>query len=115
MKQARLLLVAFGLLMPLLAAVRLDPTTNALAYYEPGLAHTKKDEMDKAMADLVKVKNEGQDKAIAEIEKIGGKVARDEETPGKPVVFVDSIGTRVTDAGLRNSMSCLNSKRCVWD
>ena len=39
-------------------------------------------------------------KAIAEIEKLGGKVTRDEKSPGKPVIEVDLSDSKVTDAGL---------------
>ena len=39
-------------------------------------------------------------KAIAEIQKLGGKVAVDESSPGKPVISVDYKNTQVTDAGL---------------
>ena len=44
-----------------------------------------------------------QAKAVAEIEKIGGKVAFDEESPDKPVIGVDLMGnTKLTDAGLKS-------------
>ena len=39
-------------------------------------------------------------KAIAEIEKLGGRVTRDEGSPGKPVIDVDLGNSQVTDAGL---------------
>src|SRR5262249_22360996 len=35
------------------------------------------------------------------IEKLGGRVTRDDNRPGKPVVFVDLRGTKITDAGLK--------------
>src|SRR5262249_12679584 len=38
--------------------------------------------------------------AVAAIEKLGGKVTRDEASPGKPVVKVDLSLSGVTDAGL---------------
>jgi hypothetical protein len=45
--------------------------------------------------------DEAEDKAVAFVEKLGGKVARDEKLPGKPVVRVDLFFSAVTDAGLR--------------
>src|SRR5262245_32041096 len=39
--------------------------------------------------------------AVKAIEKLGGKVTRDDKLPGKPVVAVDLGGTTVTDAGLK--------------
>ena len=42
-------------------------------------------------------------KAIAEIQKLGGKVTRDEKSPGKPVIHVFFLsGSHVTDAGLEH-------------
>ncbi len=45
--------------------------------------------------------DDAEDKAVAFVEKLGGKVTRDEKAPGKPVVGVDLGGTAVTDAGLK--------------
>ena len=42
-----------------------------------------------------------EDKAVAFIEKLGGKVTRDEKAPGKPVLEVVLDGTELTDAGLK--------------
>ena len=39
---------------------------------------------------------------IAEIEKLGGKVGFDENSPAKPVIRVDLMNTKVTDAGLEH-------------
>src|SRR5215510_11853533 len=39
--------------------------------------------------------------AVKAIEKLGGKVTRDDKLPGKPVVAVDLGSTTVTDAGLK--------------
>jgi len=39
--------------------------------------------------------------AVKAIEKLGGRVTRDDNRPGKPVVFVDLRGPQVTDAGLK--------------
>jgi hypothetical protein len=44
--------------------------------------------------------NTDEGKVVAEIEKLGGKVTRDEASPGKPVIAVDLKGSTVTDAGL---------------
>ena len=41
-----------------------------------------------------------EEEAVAEIQKLGGKVARDENRPGKPVVSVKFAGPQVTDAML---------------
>jgi len=41
-------------------------------------------------------------KAVAEIEKLGGRVTIDENSPDKPVIGVDLEHTRVTDAGLEH-------------
>lgn len=41
-----------------------------------------------------------QSKAVAEIEKLGGKVVLDENSPDKAVIDVDLSLTKVTDAGL---------------
>lgn len=46
--------------------------------------------------------NTDQAKAIAEIEKLGGRVAVDEKSPGKPVISVGLSFTETTDAGLVN-------------
>jgi len=46
-----------------------------------------------------------EDKAVAFVEKLGGKVTRDDKLPGKPVIGVNLgmsvISTKVTDAGLK--------------
>ncbi|HKB38219.1 MAG TPA: hypothetical protein VKD72_17355, partial [Gemmataceae bacterium] len=39
--------------------------------------------------------------AVKMVEKLGGKVMRDDKRPGKPVVAVDLYETKVTDAGLK--------------
>ena len=39
--------------------------------------------------------------AVKVIEKLGGKVTRDEKQPGKPVVEVNLMLTKVTDADLK--------------
>ncbi len=44
----------------------------------------------------------GQAKTIAEIEKLGGKVTVDENSPDRSVKSVDLAGSRVTDAGLEH-------------
>jgi hypothetical protein len=42
-----------------------------------------------------------EDQAVTAIEKLGGKVVRDDKDPAKPVVTVDLSNTPVTDAGLK--------------
>ncbi len=42
----------------------------------------------------------GQESPTAEIEKLGGTVFLDENSPEKPVVYVDLKGTKTTDAAL---------------
>ena len=39
--------------------------------------------------------------AVKAVEKLGGKVTRDDKLPGKPVIAVNLAGTLVTDAGLK--------------
>src|SRR5436190_11057360 len=39
--------------------------------------------------------------AVKAVEKLGGKVTRDDKLPGKPVIGVSFFGTQVTDAGLK--------------
>ena len=39
--------------------------------------------------------------AVKAVEKLGGKVTRDDKLPGKPVIGVNLGGTGVTDAGLK--------------
>jgi len=46
--------------------------------------------------------NSDQAKSIAEIKRLGGKVALDEKTPGKPVIEVDLWDTNVTDTELEH-------------
>jgi hypothetical protein len=43
-----------------------------------------------------------QAKAIAEVEKLGGEVAFDEKSPGKPVIEVTLANPKVTDTELAN-------------
>src|SRR4051812_13458435 len=45
--------------------------------------------------------DEAEDKAAALVEKLGGTVARDEKWPGKPVIRVELIFTKVADADLK--------------
>ena len=40
-----------------------------------------------------------EDMAVAFVEKLGGKVIRDENQPGKPVVEVDLTARKATDVG----------------
>ena len=57
--------------------------------------------------------DDAEDKAVAFVEKLGGKVTRDDKLPGKPVTTLDLVGTKMTDAGLKElaalkSLSSLN-------
>ena len=46
--------------------------------------------------------DDAEDKAVAFVEKLGGKVKRDDKAEGKPVRGVDLADrTKVTDAGLK--------------
>ena len=45
--------------------------------------------------------DDAEDKAVAFVEKLRGRVTRDENAPGKPVITVNLGGTTVTDAGLK--------------
>ncbi len=45
--------------------------------------------------------DDAEDKAAALAEKLGGKVTRDDKSPGKPVVIVDLSKSKVTGADLR--------------
>ena len=45
--------------------------------------------------------DEAEKKAAATVEKLGGKVERDDKDPAHPVMSVDLNGTKVTDAGLK--------------
>jgi len=45
--------------------------------------------------------DDAEDKAVAFVEKVGGKVTRDEKMPGKPVVTLSLNDRRITDAGLK--------------
>ena len=42
-----------------------------------------------------------EEKAIAAIEKLGGRIERDDKKPGNPVRSVSFWGTQLTDAGLK--------------
>lgn len=59
------------------------------------------------------------EKTIAEIQKMGGKVTRDERNPSKPVISVSFVKASVTDAGLEHltglpRLQTLSLSRC-WD
>ena len=45
--------------------------------------------------------DDAEDQAVKTIEKLGGKVVRDDKDPAKPVVAVDLAFTVVTDADLK--------------
>ena len=54
-----------------------------------------------SVAPIVIEENVAENKVVQFIEKLRGKVARDEELPDKPVIAVALFGTKVTDAGLQ--------------
>ena len=45
--------------------------------------------------------DDAEDQAVAFVEKLGGKVTRDEKAPGRPVIIVNLSFKQVTDAGLK--------------
>ena len=49
--------------------------------------------------------------AVKAVEKLGGRVARDDKLPGKPVVGVDFTRVQVTDAGLKE---LADLKQLTW-
>lgn len=51
---------------------------------------------------LEKAKNEAEDRAVAAIEKLGGKVERDKNKPGSPVVSVNLSSLKVTNKDLEH-------------
>ena len=54
--------------------------------------------------------------AVKAVEKLGGKVTRDDKLPGKPVIAVNLYGTKVTDAGLKElkDLKQLTSLDLTW-
>ena len=52
--------------------------------------------------------DEAEDKAVALVEKLGGKVTRDEKLPGKPVAGVALFFSAVTDAELKELAALKN-------
>ena len=52
--------------------------------------------------------DDAEDKAVGFVEKLGGKVARDDKAPGKPVIQVDLNSTNVTGAGLKELANLKN-------
>lgn len=57
--------------------------------------------------------DETEDNVVRAIAKLGGSVSRDEKTEAKPVIAVDFVGTKVTDAGLRD-LAALKSLRRLY-
>ena len=45
--------------------------------------------------------DDAEDRAVAVVEKMGGRVTRDDKEPGKPVTAVNLSFTQVTDAELK--------------
>src|SRR5437870_178159 len=54
--------------------------------------------------------------AVKAVEKLGGKVTRDDKLPGKPVIGVNLGGTKVTDADLKElkDLKHLTSLNLGW-
>jgi hypothetical protein len=52
--------------------------------------------------------DDAEDKAVAFVEKLGGKVTRDEKLPGKPVTGVNLGLSKVTDLGLKEVVALKN-------
>jgi internalin A len=59
--------------------------------------------------------DDAEDKAVAFVEKLGGRVARDEKLPGKPVNGVQLSFSAVTDAGLKELAPLQNLTRLGLD
>ena len=52
--------------------------------------------------------DDAEDKAVAFVEKLGGKVTRDEKATGKPVITVFLYRKKMTDAGLKELAALKN-------
>src|SRR5947209_13191588 len=54
--------------------------------------------------------------AVKAVEKLGGKVTRDDKLPGKPVIEVNLAGSKVTDGGLKElkDLKHLTSLNLGW-
>src|SRR5262245_54211681 len=46
--------------------------------------------------------DEAEDRAVKAVEKLGGKVTRDDKQPGKPVIALDLSWTKMTDTRLKD-------------
>jgi hypothetical protein len=46
--------------------------------------------------------DQAEDKAVKAIQRLGGRITRDEKAKGKPIVRVELDGPKVTDAGLKH-------------
>jgi internalin A len=57
--------------------------------------------------------NDAEDKAVAFVEKLGGRVTRDEKRPGKPVIGVRLSFSAVTDVGLKE-LAPLKNLTCLY-
>ena len=53
--------------------------------------------------------------AVRAVEKLGGRITRDAERPGKPVVEVDFYNSKITDAGLKVLKEFKGLKTLVLD
>jgi internalin A len=59
--------------------------------------------------------DEAEDKAVQAVEKLGGKVARDERAQGKPVVVVDLERTKAMDKGLKQLVGLKRLRHLALD
>jgi hypothetical protein len=75
----------------LTAAVGCRPEQGATTTTSPDSSETSPDQETAS----------NEEAAIKAIEKLGGKVKRDDKAPGKPVISVSLSGTQVADAGLK--------------
>ena len=58
--------------------------------------------------------DDAEDKAVAFVEKLGGRVTRDEKLPGKPVIGVHLSFNAVTDVGLKELAPLKNLTTSTW-
>lgn len=56
--------------------------------------------------------DDSEDRAVAFVERLGGRVVRDEKVPGHPVTEVHLNGTTVDGIGLKNWPGSSASLRC---
>jgi Leucine-rich repeat (LRR) protein len=79
-------------------ADKVSPASDEPAMKEGSKTESKPDPIQRLVAEP----NTDEAKPIAEIEKLGGKVTVNEKSPGKPVIEVNLMNVKVTDAGLEH-------------